>query len=734
MNGTKGLPQKSAATSAVALTLIYTLFIGTTLRTGYGKPLEGLLGLVAGGLGIALLAFLIWVLLQVFRLFGRRVSRYPALVVGSALAFFAFLMAFNVPMNVAVPIGGGLMLAAIAVGAGAGRVIEGSGSRIATASLLGAGSTLALAVLVLLVSPGTNRGVVRPELPALQPLASTSPAEAGPFEVRTLFYGSGTDRHRPEFRDGVSLITPSVDLRPYIQLEGIGAQHRESYWGFGLERLPLNGRVWYPLGEGPFPLVLIVHGNDFMTEPADTGYAYLAELLASRGNIAVSVDENFLNSYTTSRLHEEVDGRAIILLEHLRQWQAWNESSGNLFHRKIDFDKLAIIGHSRGGEAAAVAAYFARLDAYPDDLAIPFDYDFEINSVIAIAPSFGTYQPAGEHLTLEDVNYLLLQGSHDADLNALWGIKMYNRVTFSGDEPGLKAAVYAYRANHNQFNTAWGRRDDNIPTHWLLNQKPLLLPEEQRRVAQVFITAFLEATLHGNTAYLPIFGEPRLAASWLPDTLYVTRYQDSNYRALATYEEDELPDTASLEGVSLLAQNVDAAEEDVLFRFDSSQHNRAVRLRWEAAGGYYALTLPPSYAAKNGFDADTHLGFDLVDLRPFSLESDLLDLSVELVDGSGASSMTALGDFAAPLPPLYVQLTKWGPWEQEEFPQPTEPVFQTVTIPLAAFQGVDPADVTEIRFLFDRSESGTILIDEIGFGVDPIGRDRLAAGDAAASR
>ena len=40
---------------------------------------------------------------------------------------------------------------------------------------------------------------------------------------------------------------------------------------------------------------MIVHGNHLMTDYSDPGYEYLGNLLASRGYIVVSVDENFLN-------------------------------------------------------------------------------------------------------------------------------------------------------------------------------------------------------------------------------------------------------------------------------------------------------------------------------------------------------------------------------------------------------------------------------------------------------
>jgi hypothetical protein len=49
-----------------------------------------------------------------------------------------------------------------------------------------------------------------------------------------------------------------------------------------------NARVWYPDGEGVFPLVLIVHGNYIMSRYSDPGYEYLGRSLASRGYFIAS--------------------------------------------------------------------------------------------------------------------------------------------------------------------------------------------------------------------------------------------------------------------------------------------------------------------------------------------------------------------------------------------------------------------------------------------------------------
>ena len=66
----------------------------------------------------------------------------------------------------------------------------------------------------------------------------------------------------------IEQITPAVDGRP--MLNGWNDE-RKDFWGFDRDELPLQARVWYPDGDGPFPLVLIVHGNHSMYEYSDPG-------------------------------------------------------------------------------------------------------------------------------------------------------------------------------------------------------------------------------------------------------------------------------------------------------------------------------------------------------------------------------------------------------------------------------------------------------------------------------
>src|SRR5207244_6259205 len=114
------------------------------------------------------------------------------------------------------------------------------------------------------------------------------------------------------------------------------------------------------------------------------------------------------------------------------------------------------------------------------------------------APIDEASQLASQPAPIEDVSYLVLHGSHDGDVTSFEGLRAFKRAQLTDGRDRFKAAVYVYRANHGQFNTRWTDDDVGPPFEPFAVRRSLLSPEEQRRVAQVFIGGFLEATLNGS--------------------------------------------------------------------------------------------------------------------------------------------------------------------------------------------------------------------------------------------
>ncbi|MBN2046833.1 MAG: hypothetical protein JW750_03220 [Anaerolineaceae bacterium] len=558
-------------------------------------------------------------------------------------------------------------------------------------------------------------------------ITADNPALPGNYPVSTLNYGSGTDQRREEFGAEVDLVSGTVDGSKLVERWN---KLRTRYWGFDAEALPLNGRVWYPDGEGPFPLVLIVHGNHMMEDVSDGGYAYLGELLASRGFIAVSVDENFLNfsplldPIMVGGLKEENDLRAWLLLEHLARWEDWNHQPQSPFYQRVDMDQIALIGHSRGGDAVAIAAAFNHLSYYPDDAAIEFDYHFNIRAVAGIAPVDGQYQPRERALPLENINYFVLHGAQDMDVFTFMGMKLYDRVSFTDGQDHFKSGVYIYGANHGQFNTSWGRNDLIEPVMRFYNTAQLMPKEDQEQIARVYLSAFLEAALHGKDEYRPLFKDDRAGRGWLPETIYLNQYEDTEMVVLCDFEEDIDPGTTTLEGGWIKGERLARWNEQPAKAKHEDFDNQAVYLGWERAdeaqAPVYTVTVPRGTL---NLSAESALVFSLADTMEAprkEMEWDKagqapIDFSIVLTDTHGQTARVLLSAVSPLQPPIEGRLGKLGGLS----PLPlSETIFQYYEFPMRLFTadhpGFDPANLLSIQFEFDQSPAGVIALDQIG--------------------
>lgn len=582
-------------------------------------------------------------------------------------------------------------------------------------------------------------------------LSKPDPSLSGPWQVKYLSYGSGADKRRSEYGSKAAMVTRSVDGSKMIDgWDGPGGWARTRYWGFDAKHLPLQARVWYPQGSGPFPLALIVHGNHAMDDFSEPGYEYLGQLLASRGFILASIDEDFLNGTMSDSLlskpggktglQVENDARAWLLLEHLCLWREWSEKIDNPFFGLVDWNNLALIGHSRGGEAVATATAFNCLPFYPDNALIPFDYNFNIRSVIAIAPSDGQYKPASLPTKLEDVNYFVLHGSNDMDAQSFMGARQFSRVTFSGKEHFIKCALYIYGANHGQFNSVWGRTDYNPPVIEMMNLEPIMPLKDQQKIAKVYISAFLEATLHDEREYERIFRDYRSGKSWLPSTIYLSQYSDSETQIIASYQEDIDLTSADLPGVQIRGANLKLwAEHQVWMKWGSRDTN-GVYLGWnndnDREKSSYTLTLPDEGIH---YTADSSLVFSIADTGedPPIDESDkgsdkpnqesktgtmdkpekeFIDCSIVATDENGISAVLPLSHYSALQPIIKVQVAKAAFMNRNK---DSEVIFQSFEFPLAAFSKANPNFHSEklhkVAFIFDRTPKGVVVLDDIGF-------------------
>ncbi|WP_026955973.1 chlorophyllase/cutinase-like alpha/beta fold protein [Algoriphagus vanfongensis] len=615
---------------------------------------------------------------------------------------------------------------------------------------------------------------------AIAQIPGDSPAKSGSYEVLTLTYGSGKDKHRPEFGEDVTFKTDSVNGVAFLDnWDGIGGWWREKYWGFDSKSLPINGRVWYPKGDGPFPLVLVVHGNHSMQDFSDPGYDYLGELLASRGMILVSVDENFINgswSDLFGGLEKENDARGWLLLEHLKVWERWNVADEHLFAGKVDMDRISLMGHSRGGEAVAHAAMLNELDFYPDDATIPLGYHFNIRSIVSIAPVDGQYQPGNTRTKIKDIDYFVFHGSQDADVTSFMGSMQFERVTFEDSTYHFKTGLYIQGANHGQFNTSWGGNDTGNPLKGLLNLEQQMDAESQQEIAKVYISAFLDITLNDKKEYLPLFLDARAGKDWLPETIYLNQFEDSNTRYITDFNADFDVSTTGFGG-KISGENLKVWREGEIDLKHAKKGTRAVFLGWnyeiadslkeEKVNEVVADSLFASYSifpdlGKFQLDSTSVFVFEMaestessnpkaggkwisdedenaeesedeeeVEISDNSKDDEEeaeenedhekepekpLDLRILVTDSAGNQVSFLLSEFSALQRQIKVHTMKLDFLDGDGS---SEIVFQKYVFELDHLktknQDFNPYQISEIRYVFDQMNQGVIVLDKVGF-------------------
>ncbi len=629
------------------------------------------------------------------------------------------------------------------------------------------------------VDPQVNAGKLTED--KILQVSGPSPAEPGSLQFTTFTYGSGKDLRREEFAEGITYQTESVDGRAFIDnWEKFGGWWRKKYWGFDAKELPLNARVWMPEGEGPFPLVLVVHGNHSMQDFSDPGYAYLGEFLASKGMILASVDENFINASWTDlfgRLEKENDARGWLLLEHLRVWSQWNQEASHPLFEKADMEKIALIGHSRGGEAVGHAAMLNDLEYYPDDASIKLGYHFNIRGIVAIAPVDGQYMPGGSGTKFENVDYLSIHGAQDGDVTSFAGAMQYERIKFTDSAYHFKSAVYISGANHGQFNTSWGDNDFGVTFKGILNLGQLMRASEQQEVAKVYIGAFLEASLNNRSGFIPLFTDARKGKEWLPESIYLSQFQDSNSRFWVSFEEDfELTSIAT--GGSVQGENLTVWRESEIDMEYGKKGSRAVYLGWnyeklnegidtlwkdgakpmiqDSVLASYTIRLdsmsfkPDSTSVlvfalaesiessnpksegkwennsenenSNENNLDNNDDLENVDEDEESEDEDEekipdapLDFSITLMDLEGEKISFLLSEFSHLQRQIKSRVLKINFLDEKDH---SENIFQTFFFDLKKLSALNPnfqpALLHEIRFNFDQNEKGVIILDELG--------------------
>lgn len=475
-------------------------------------------------------------------------------------------------------------------------------------------------------------------------------------------------------------------------------------WPFTNTDVPVNGQMCIPSGGGRFPLALFAHGNHDPFENSTPGYLYLCELLASRGIIAATIDVNFLNGFNFG----ENDARAIVHLEHVKQFRTWNTTHNHPLHQKMDLDRILLVGHSRGGEGVGHASLFNQLNALQPDAfspVVPLDgsvglgpYHFTLGAVAAIAPTDRQYEPLTGPTVVPD-RYFLMHGSQDGDVASFEGYNTYSRThgvdlanpTVSDGK--LKALLWVIGADHNQFNSVWAPE---------FSPGPVISRADQEQVAKVELGALAQLLLLGRDGYLRVLKDHAKAALWMPaGSRLVSQYQDPR-RLFVQHNQEGLASpvvsapvvgTVTSSGVQAVRQLVD------LVNAGATVPTITLRLEWATLGARIALDVNPATLPADQFKTlSLRVGQSTEAQNPVGQDQ---DFTIEVSCGSRTAAIRASSLHRLLYPDVVFGAGKT--------------VMQTLRLPLKrlARRGLEVRDLRSIALVFDRRPAGAIYIGDV---------------------
>lgn len=288
----------------------------------------------------------------------------------------------------------------------------------------------------------------------------------------------------------------------------IGAQHKAEF----TSEVTLPRRA-----TGERPLVVFLHGahaacyrgrkdagydwpcpRRMRSLPSYQGYRYLADRLATQGFASLSVSANGVNGQEDDFADGGTTARAQLVDDHLRAVAAAARGEPSVYPRaiarRIDLDRVLLVGHSRGAAGVAVLAIRNGVTSAP----------YRVRGVMSLA---GVLQVK---LAVPNLPFVALLPQCDGDVFQLEGqnyIEVGSRLP--GDR-GLRSAVWVPGANHNFLNTQWtpglskGPSINDAATYddWAgpCRKGKRITSAQERRVAQSYVAAMARLTLYGDTS------------------------------------------------------------------------------------------------------------------------------------------------------------------------------------------------------------------------------------------
>jgi dienelactone hydrolase len=489
----------------------------------------------------------------------------------------------------------------------------------------------------------------------------------------------------------------------------------------------LQGVLALPDAAEAAPLVLILHGRhgicggqtmepfpcppDEPEERFDEGYAYLAQALATRG-YAVLVP-NLNAAMTTAFGPGGVDERALALVAaHLAALARANAGDAGIYGQdvggRIDFETVALVGHSSGGGAA--------LALLRSEAGVALDAD----AMVLLAAAYNSPDEEGifvtgdallaYYATPSDLPLVTILPDCDGDQTRFWTQAAYEAARLDPERAAWALSLRLMRANHNGFNQTLDSNPDNRFGYGpcFAETADIMPPAEQQDWLVAFLPDALDAALADPASFAPLLAEA--GPSWYGQAVQTMQLAPVDRRLTVMVPTEHEPARLNALGAPFATDRewgFSVCRTGEICLAPLTVPGRLGYLRVMVFGrGDVAFALPEALADVRRYDALT------VRITPDYLANTNLAgegqaFSLVLRDAGGNEAEVAFGpetpSLFVPPPEEFYGYASW-------FVYPA-----TLSAPLAAFEGVDLSAVATVALRFGATREGTFLVADLAF-------------------